>query len=294
MFKIGEFARVAQVSVRMLRHYDKLGLLKPGYIDRTSGYRYYSLDQLPRLHRLLALKDLGLSLEQVMRLLDEEVSISELRGMLRLKQAELRQQLDETTLRLEQVERRLHVLEEDGTQPAYDVVLKPIATVFGLTCARTLPPLTNKGFGAFFWESSTALEKAGVCYQDVLALSYNPFVFYGRPFSQDYPYRFEAVFTVEKPDTPPIPLSDGFWLRGREIAGCELVASTLHRGSDATRRLGHVALCQWMEQHGYTLDGPVRDIYLRRGKTEESDEHLTEIQYPLRKVDVMQNPASHK
>src|SRR5215470_15209058 len=111
MFKIGEFARIAQVSVRMLRHYDKLGLLKPGYIDQASGYRYYALDQLPRLHRLLALKDLGLSLEQITQLLDEDVSTSELRGMLRLKQAELRQQIDEATLRLERVEQRLTQLE---------------------------------------------------------------------------------------------------------------------------------------------------------------------------------------
>ena len=59
MFKIGDFSRLAQVSVRMLRHYDKLGLLEPSYTDRFTGYRYYTIDQLPRLNRIVALNDLG-------------------------------------------------------------------------------------------------------------------------------------------------------------------------------------------------------------------------------------------
>ena len=62
LFKIGDFSQIGQVSVRMLRHYDELGLLKPAYVDRLTDYRYYSLEQLPKLNRLLALKDLGFSL----------------------------------------------------------------------------------------------------------------------------------------------------------------------------------------------------------------------------------------
>jgi DNA-binding transcriptional MerR regulator len=62
MFKIGEFSKFSQVTVKTLRYYDQIGLLKPAEVDRFTGYRYYSVDQLPRLNRILALKDLGLSL----------------------------------------------------------------------------------------------------------------------------------------------------------------------------------------------------------------------------------------
>ncbi len=86
--KIGNFARIGQVTVQTLRHYDDLGLLKPSEVDALSGYRYYTLEQLPRLHRILALKDLGFSLEQIARLLEEDLPPAELRGMLRLKQDE--------------------------------------------------------------------------------------------------------------------------------------------------------------------------------------------------------------
>ncbi len=90
MLKIGDFAKLTRLSVQTLRYYDDLGLLKPVEVDRYTGYRYYTYDQLPRLNRILALKDLGLSLEQVGRLLAEDLPAAELRGMLRLKRAELR------------------------------------------------------------------------------------------------------------------------------------------------------------------------------------------------------------
>jgi len=88
MLKIGEFVRVGQVSISTLRHYDQCGLLKPTTLDPDTGYRYYALDQLPRLHRILALKELGFSLEQIARLLEEDLSLEQLHGMFKLKQAQ--------------------------------------------------------------------------------------------------------------------------------------------------------------------------------------------------------------
>src|SRR6185503_7961385 len=74
VFKIGDFSRIARVSCRLLRYYDEIGLLKPGSTQRDSGYRYYSASQLPRLNRILVLKELGLSLEEIARVLDSNLS----------------------------------------------------------------------------------------------------------------------------------------------------------------------------------------------------------------------------
>jgi DNA-binding transcriptional MerR regulator len=71
MFKIGDFSRFSRVTVKMLRHYDEIGLLKPARVDPFTGYRYYTADQLPRLNRIIALKDLGFTLEQIGSLLDD-------------------------------------------------------------------------------------------------------------------------------------------------------------------------------------------------------------------------------
>src|SRR5512135_3005622 len=126
MFKIGDFSRISRVSVKALRYYDEVGLLKPSQIDRFTSYRYYTVDQLPRLNRILALKDLGFSLEQIARLLDEAISPAELRGMLRLKQGELQQQVEEQQARLIRIEARLRQIEQEATMPTYDVVIKTI------------------------------------------------------------------------------------------------------------------------------------------------------------------------
>jgi DNA-binding transcriptional MerR regulator len=110
MLTIGGFAQVGQVSPRMLRHYDELGLLRPERVDPATGYRHYDIGQLARLHRLLALRDLGFSLEQTRDILDDELSLDQLRGMLRLRQAQVERTLGDEQARLRRIEARLRHL----------------------------------------------------------------------------------------------------------------------------------------------------------------------------------------
>ena len=77
MYQIGEFSKIAQVSGRQLRHYDQLGLLTPSHTDSSTGYRFYSANQLPQLNRILALKEMGLSLDQIKRMVGMAEELSE-------------------------------------------------------------------------------------------------------------------------------------------------------------------------------------------------------------------------
>ncbi|MFG2826538.1 MerR family transcriptional regulator [Streptomyces sp. NPDC048434] len=129
MFTIGDFAQYGRVSARMLRHYDAIGLLRPARTDPVSGYRFYEAAQLARLNRIIALKDLGFSLQQVGAILADEVSVPELRGMLRLRRAELAAALTAAGARLAQVEARLRTIESEGRMSADDVVVKRTDTV---------------------------------------------------------------------------------------------------------------------------------------------------------------------
>src|SRR5262245_65829749 len=121
MLRIGDFSKLAQVPVPTLRYYDRLGLLKPAQVDKFTDYRYYTVEQLPRLNRILALKDLGFSLEQIERLLDEDLSLEQLRGMLKMKQAEVEQHLAEEHERLARIAARLRQIEREGSMTNYDV-----------------------------------------------------------------------------------------------------------------------------------------------------------------------------
>src|SRR3954468_8266153 len=129
MFSIGEFAKHGRVSVRMLRHYDEIGLLRPARVDPVTGYRTYGGAQLARLNRIIALKDLGFTLGQVGGILDEKVSVESLRGMLRLRQAELEAAIAADTTRLTRVAARLRTIEDEGLMPPDDVVVKSVPGV---------------------------------------------------------------------------------------------------------------------------------------------------------------------
>ena len=129
MFKIGDFSKICRVPVSALRYYADIGLLEPISIDKFTGYRYYALDQLPRLNRILALKDLGLSLEQIQQILNDHLDAAEIRGMLRLKEAELHDELMAQEARLARVRARLNQIEQEQIiMPQHEVVLKTIET----------------------------------------------------------------------------------------------------------------------------------------------------------------------
>src|SRR4051812_47525550 len=123
MLTIGEFAGLGQVSPRMLRHYDDLGLLRPERVDPETGYRLYGINQLGRLHRLLALRDLGFTLEQISGLLDD-ASVEQLRGMLRLRQVQMEQTVADEQGRLLRIEAHLRSLERNDIMPTLDIVVK--------------------------------------------------------------------------------------------------------------------------------------------------------------------------
>jgi DNA-binding transcriptional MerR regulator len=126
MLKIGDFSRLGQVSIDTLRHYDTLGLLKPAEVDPSTGYRYYAYQQLGRLHRILALKDIGLSLEQIAPMLEGDVSAEQLKGMLKLKRVEIAEHIDTEHERLARVEARLKQIEIESSFSAHDVILKDV------------------------------------------------------------------------------------------------------------------------------------------------------------------------
>src|SRR5512142_1157391 len=115
MFKIGDFSKLAHVSIKTLRYYDEIGLLRPGEIDRFTGYRYYAATQLSRLNRILLLKGLGLSLDQIGRLLESDLPPDQLRGMLKLRRAEIERSIEEEETRLTQVEALLTQIEQEHT-----------------------------------------------------------------------------------------------------------------------------------------------------------------------------------
>lgn len=126
MLSIGDLARRARVSVRMLRHYDALGLITPQRVDEATGYRWYAPSQVGRVHSLVALKELGFTLAQCRQLLEEQVTVEQLHAMLQLRAAELQQRIDTDARRLQDVRRRLGSIERGLEMSEHALEIGPL------------------------------------------------------------------------------------------------------------------------------------------------------------------------
>ena len=126
MFSIGEFSKLGRVTVDTLRHYDALGLLKPANVDPFTGYRYYSAKQLLSLNRILALKEIGFSLDEIARILQDNLTIDQLRGMLKAQLVRAESEIESAQSRRGRVWARLNYLNLEDNMPVYEVTLKPV------------------------------------------------------------------------------------------------------------------------------------------------------------------------
>src|SRR5689334_472977 len=141
MIKIGDFARLSQVSVVTLRYYDEMDLLKPVKIDTFTGYRFYAPNQLPRLNRILALKDLGFSLEQIRLMIADGLTSEQLRGMLTMQRQEVERRMSDEQERLRRIEARLKQIELEDKMLEYDIVVKKTPAM--LVASRRVTITTN-------------------------------------------------------------------------------------------------------------------------------------------------------
>jgi DNA-binding transcriptional MerR regulator len=265
MFRIGHFARLSQVSIKALRYYDELGLLKPRQIDLFTGYRYYSVEQLPRLNRILALKGLGLSLEQIATLLQDDLPPSELRGMLRLKQAELRQRVRDEQARLAQVEARLRLIEHEAEGARYDVALKQVEPRL---VAGIRAPL------AAFPEVGHLTEQVYAYLQGFDVGGIDGAIWY----DMEDPARgidAEGVVFLDK----PVPRTGRIDVH--TLPAVESMACVVHHGPYNAIGAAYTALGAWIEANGYRVVGPSRDIYFHGGPDQDDPTYVTEIQFPV-------------
>jgi DNA-binding transcriptional MerR regulator len=267
MFKIGEFARLSQVSVKTLHHYDDIGLFKPTWTDPDTGYRYYSMDQLSQLKHILTLKDMGLTLDQIAHVVRARPSPAELHALLREKQAELLQRIREDQARLARIDQHLGGGRGEHEPAAYAVSVGgapelliasirtriPHGALHDLHCElrayldRRRAVATRPGFTLFYPDDS------GEGWLDV-----------------------EAAIPLER----PLPTTGRVGVR--TLPAAERMACARHRGGYQTMYRAYEALGHWVEANGYRSLSPWRELYLRDGRTAVSpDAYVTEISIPI-------------
>jgi len=267
MIKIGDFSRICQVPVSALRYYAELGLLPPAEVDQFTGYRRYTLDQLPRLYRILALRDLGLSLEQIGLLLREELPPEEIRGMLRLRRAELQGRIEEERARLARVESRLHQIEQEGAMSSYDVVLKEVPAQLVASIRAVIP--TYSAVGPLFTTLYSYLARHGVAGTAACIWHDDSYK------EQDVDAEVVAYLSEALPADELVRLY---------TLPATTVASVIHHGAFSGFGAAYAAIESWIQANGYQHSGPAREVYLSMPGDVASPANITEIQLPVGRV----------
>jgi DNA-binding transcriptional MerR regulator len=281
VFRIGEFSQIARVSGRLLRYYDSIGLLRPQHIDQQTGYRYYSAGQLQQLNRILALKDLGLTLDQIARMLDDKIDVAEIRGMLALKKAELEQSLSEEAARLRHIESRLTQIEERGNLGDYDVVMKS---------APALPFLGIRAVYPTFGDAVATVRAVATAARTQLsagAIANLTVVAHCDYVDEDLDLEIGVTLSRAVNRKVRVAASDspGGELTLSELPAIERLATLVRSGPPEEGHLAFGKLGIWMEANGYRIDGRCREMFLDLPFQIPGQDTMTlEIQFPVAKA----------
>lgn len=276
MFKIGEFSKICRVPTSVLRYYDEIDLFKPKHVDTFTGYRYYGLEQLPQLNRILVLRDLELSLAEINKIIKAEISVEEIRGMLRLKQAQLAEHQAEVQAKLNRITHRIRQMENENRMPEYEVVVKKteamkIASIREVVVTHAQMP---ERCGAMFASIGTWLASQHITPSGPAIAIYH-----------DAEY-IEANIDVENGLVIPPQAENGDFPAGRQtiriydLPADELVASiTLKKEGDLLD--AWQGLARWIADNQYEIIGPPsREFYIGP----PGGDQFAEIQYLIRSV----------
>ncbi|QEA27679.1 MerR family transcriptional regulator [Microbacterium sp. CBA3102] len=266
MLSIGAFAQIGQVTHRMLRHWDTAGLLVPAHVDEFNGYRSYDPSQLERLHRIVALRQLGFGLDDISAILERGVDAERIASLLRIRRAEVEQEHRIAAERLVDVERRLHLIEREKHMSRIEIVEKPLPAV-RLAALRTVVPDQPAVAGVVGSAFDAVADAIGGEHPLTTPIAQYTTLDDGLEVIVGYTYAGPAR---EEFDIIELPAAD------EAVCG-------IHLGS-----MGHIAE-SWQAIHaeifarGLVHDGPCRELYVRAVGDDQPD-WVTELQQPVRRA----------
>lgn len=272
MFKIGDFARLNRVSVKTLRHYDSLGLLQPEKIDNFTGYRYYSASQMPKLNKILALKDVCFSLEEIAVILNNNMSTEQIHTLLEIKHTEIAERLKAEQERLFRVHNLIKAYKQEEFLMNYDIVIKPIEPILVASVRDYIPSYSEQGH---LWnELVEYIQRHGAKMVPPCMV-----IYHDTEGNRDSNIDVEVI----EPILGEIPESSR--IKCRVLEGVQDMATLVHKGPYQNLHLAYTAICKWIEDNGYQITQSPRELYLKgEWVTNDPNEFITELQFPVSKV----------
>lgn len=271
MFKIGDFSKLSKVSIRMLRHYDDIGLLNPEHIDETTGYRYYSAHQLSIANRIHSLKDMGFSLSSIKNILKEYNDKESLSKYLSVHYSQLKEELEITQQKLLKIETTIERLGRDDIMKNYDVTIKEFASKYMMTLRKVIPNYEDEGI---LWKQLYS-EVRGINVQNE-SPNYSKAVYYDIGYKEsDVDVEIQVAVSGKYNDTENIK----FKTVEKVTATTTIIRGNFNQLTDACQAIGN-----WISDNNYEVSGPMFIIY-HVGPSVDSnpDNWITEVCFPVKK-----------
>ena len=268
MYQIGQFSKIFRITPKTLRHYDEIGLFKPAKNDSFTGYRYYSSEQFSHLNTILALKDMGLSLPEIKRIINHPERIEQL---MRQKQSEL--EIQESKIRTQKDLIETYLSQQSRGNPMNEIVrIKTLPEVVVASMRKTIPSYDTL-FTIMPEMGKEMARQEAVCAEP--AYCFNIY--------HDAEYR-EKDIDIESCEAVVMAKEDSDLVTYKTIEEVKEAACIYHRGSYNTLRESYQILFAWIEHAGYKVNGLSRESYIDGiWNTSDETQWLTEIQIPVTK-----------
>lgn len=264
LYKIGVFANMNRVTIKTLRYYDEQKLLIPVYVDEENGYRYYAAGQMAQLNRIIALKNMGFSIDDIRKIIDG----AEEKSFLLEKKQEILKELAVLTKKLSQVE---SYLARESMNLSAPVLIKEIPEAIVCTMKHRI-----KSYDALFElmpQMGAQMEmldckcaQPAYCFTHYLESGYK---------EEDILVEICEAVTEKKQDSGDIVF--------KVLPKVPMAACIFHKGSYDTLHKSYAILLQYIEENGYAICGNIRESYIDGVWNKETEkEWLTEIQIPVK------------
>lgn len=267
MYQIGLFSKINHITTKTLRHYDEIGLLKPDYVEPVTGYRYYTNDQLPKLHRILALRELGLSLGDIKKVIEDPVSIE---VFLNMKERELTESIKQETRRLNEVKNWISRIKGENIMN-YSPIIKELPAAI-IASMRTVVPSYDSYFEVVPKMGEEMKRQGAKCQKPAYCFT----IYHDGEYS-------DKDIDVEICEAVVEAREDSDLVKYRSIEGVPTAVCVLHKGPYRTIGEAYAFLFQWIEENNHEVADNPRESYIDGiWNKDDETEWLTELQIPIK------------
>jgi hypothetical protein len=265
MLTIGEFSKTCSVSIKTLRYYDSVDLLKPYYVDKFTGYRYYDETQIDTMLLINRLKRYNFSLIEIKSFLntnDNEVLLSKLME----QEEKIRTDIAHKQMILNEFQGYIRSFERTGVimncYDNYEIIVKECEEMPVLSCRQNM---SVEEFGKYYSRLFVEIAKEKLTFTGK-ALA----IYHDEKFDENNS-NIEIAVSIKERD------------KATKIINKSLCVTTIHKGPYSNLTEGYGALVKWIKENGYEIVAPPFEIYVKSHVDGVPvEEWETEIFFPIK------------